>query len=347
MRYYEYEYLPYVSVAERRATAERKLQQLRKTNPHLRPVILPGRTLANTWWGKAWNSNLERYADYSNRIGRGRSYVRHRCVLDLQVTAGGVTALVQGSGTSPYKIAITIAPLSASHWSAIRTACAGSFASLGELLGGKFPQDCKDLFLTQDSGLFPAPRDIHFTCSCPDWAAMCKHVAAALYGIGSRLDDEPALFFTLRGIQMDELITQTVDAAAETLLRKAEEQSSNILHDVNLGEMFGIQLDASDVPMPALPPVRPSSTPPSVTSARQAATVVRPPASTRAAVPQHAGTMVAALLKVLGRSRKGKAIAELQTRLGWTKMQLRNTLSRAMAKGLLETVSPGVYRQKF
>lgn len=351
MRYDEHEYPPYVSVAERRASAEKKLRQLQKTNPRLKPVILAGQALAKTWWGKSWNSNLERYADYNNRIGRGRSYVRHRCVLDLHVSAGHVTALVQGSSPHPYKIGITIDPLSASNWSTIRAACAGGFDSLGELLAGKFPQAFKDLFLTQGSGLFPAPRDIHFQCSCPDWASMCKHVAAALYGVGSRLDDEPSLFFTLRGLQMDELITQTVVDTAETLLRKAEGQSRHILRDVDLGEMFGIQLDASDVPMPALLPVRPSSAPPPQTTprARRAPTVVSQPAPTSAVVAPAsapAGTMLEALLTVLGRSRKGRAIDVLETRLGWTKTQLRNALSRASAKGLLETITPGVYRRK-
>ena len=194
MRYYD-EFPPYVPVAQRRAKAEKQLQQMQKKNPHLKPVILTGNSLASTWWGKSWNSNLERYADYSNRIGRGRSYVRNRAVLDLQLTSGKVTALVQGSRPQPYKIAITIDTLSADNWSSIRQACAGRFDSLSELLAGKFPQALKDLFFEKGAGLFPAPHDIHFDCSCPDWASMCKHVAAALYGVGARLDEDPAVIF--------------------------------------------------------------------------------------------------------------------------------------------------------
>jgi uncharacterized Zn finger protein len=146
-------YPPYVPVAERRAKAERTLLQLRQQQPHIKPVIIAGKSLATTWWGKSWNSNLERYADYSNRIGRGRSYVRHRAVLDLQLTPGSVTALVQGSEAQPYRVAITVDTLSANHWSTIRTACAGCFDSLSELLGGTFPQALKDLFFAKGAGL--------------------------------------------------------------------------------------------------------------------------------------------------------------------------------------------------
>ncbi|MGE3539145.1 MAG: hypothetical protein AB7N91_17160 [Candidatus Tectimicrobiota bacterium] len=373
MRYYD-DYPAYVPVAERRARAERKLRQLQKTQPHLKPVRLTGQSLATTWWGKSWNTNLERYADYSNRIDRGRSYVRHHCVLDLQLTAGRITALVQGSRAQPYKVVIKVDPLQASHWATIRAACAGSFDSLRELLAGTFPQALKDLFFAQGSGLFPAPRDIHFDCSCPDWASMCKHVAAALYGVGSRLDDDPGLFFTLRGINIDEIIAQTVTDTTETLLRKAAAPGSNILPDVDLGDVFGLQFDASALPVPPLPPVPEAVTPrqspsrprsrtsaltqplPSARPARREPPGQLPGAQARArqpaasvpvsAAPRPAGTMLEALLTVLGKTRKGKALAVLQNRLGWTHTQLRNTLSRATAKGLVETVTPGVYRRK-
>jgi uncharacterized Zn finger protein len=226
MRYYDYsEYPEYVSVAERRAQAERKLRQLQKKHPNLKPVILDSQTLAKTWWGKSWNSNLERYADYSNRIGRGRSYVRHRAVLDLQIRSGKVTAMVQGSRPQPYHVVVKVDKLSASNWATIRKACEGAFDSLSELLAGKFPHALKDLFFAKGAGLFPSPREIHFDCSCPDWASMCKHVAATLYGVGARLDNDPALFFTLRSINVDDLITQTVTDTAQTLLSKAGRQS--------------------------------------------------------------------------------------------------------------------------
>jgi uncharacterized Zn finger protein len=363
MRYYE-AFPPYVPVAQRRAKAEKQLRKLQKKHPHLKPVILSGQSLASTWWGKSWNSNLERYADYSNRIGRGRSYVRHRAVLDLQLASGKATALVQGSMPQPYKVTITIGTLSAGNWQSIRQACEGRFDSLSELLAGKFPQALKDLFFEKGAGLFPAPRDIHFDCSCPDWATMCKHVAAALYGIGARLDDDPGLFFTLRGINIDDLITRTVTDTAQTLLGKARRQSRNVLQDVDLGEVFGIQLD--DLPVPSTPATarqqtrtagkRPAGRPaakktvakprviplPTGTIARKTTTK---PAVTVAPSPLSA-TMLETLVKALGRARKGKSVAQLQAQLGWTRVQVRNTLRRADAKGLIEAVAADAYRRK-
>jgi uncharacterized Zn finger protein len=372
MRYYDDYYPPYVPVAERRAKAEKKLQQLRKKQPNIKPVIIAGNALATTWWGKSWNSNLERYADYSNRIDRGRSYVRHRAVLDLQLAPGNITALVQGSEAQPYRVAITVDTLSANNWSTVRTACAGCFDSLSELLGGTFPQALKDLFFAKGAGLFPSPREIHFDCSCPDWASMCKHVAAALYGVGARLDEEPSLFFRLRGIAIDDIITQTVADTTQTLLRKAEGQRANVLEDVDLGDVFGIQLDDLQTPRPDLPPVQPKPSTRTKSAAhtqKTRASKTRVPAgkqmaAQRLSTPQHKavppvtaarpvaaptssqGTMLEALAKALGKTRQGKSLEQLQGRLGWTKIQLRNAISRAGAKGLVEMVTPGVYRQK-
>jgi uncharacterized Zn finger protein len=384
MRYYD-AFPPYVPVAQRRAKAEKQLRQMQKKNPRLKPVILTGNSLASTWWGKSWNRNLERYADYSNRIGRGRSYVRHHAVLDLQLASGNITALVQGSRPQPYKIAITIGTLSAENWRSIRQACGGHFDSLSELLAGKFPQALKDLFFEKGAGLFPAPRDIHFDCSCPDWASMCKHIAAALYGVGARLDEDPALFFTLRGINMDDLITQTLTDTAHTLLSKAERQSPHILQDVDLGDVFGIQLDDVAVSSPHIPAVQSTtstakkqtgttrettaSTPITPATRKTATTprgMPRPPVAgarttARGAVrttrtgtkptgpgaprPPY-GTMLETLVKAVGTARKGKSIDQLQAKLGWTRVQVRNTVRRADAKGLIEAVAIDVYRRK-
>jgi uncharacterized Zn finger protein len=256
MGYYN-SYPPYVPVAERRAKAQRKLNQMRKKNPKLSPIMIKGQALATTWWGKSWNRNLERYADYSNRIGRGRSYARHGSILDLQLSAGTVRALVQGSQSQPYQITITVNKLSARNWRHIRQACEGNFDSLSELLAGQFPRALQDLFFADGSGLFPTPREIQFDCSCPDWASMCKHVAAALYGVGARLDEDPALFFALRDIRIDDLISETVAETTQALLSKADIQSHNVLEDVDLGDVFGIELDDIEVSLPNSPPVTP------------------------------------------------------------------------------------------
>jgi uncharacterized Zn finger protein len=246
MAYYnDYGYPPYVSVAEKRARARRKLEQLRKKHPDIHPVVVEGNALVRTWWGKAWNSNLGKYADYANRVGRGRSYVRHGAVLDLQIKPGQVNALVQGSQGSPYTIAIKIKPVSESIWKQIKAACEGQLASLQELLEGRFPKGLMELFTAKDCGLFPAPKEIEFKCSCPDWAYMCKHVAAVLYGIGTRLDEDPSLFFVLRKVKMDDLITQAIRDKSARLLKQAKKKTSRVIDDADLEDVFGIEMEAA------------------------------------------------------------------------------------------------------
>ncbi len=233
----------YVSVAEKKAKAAKKLKQLSKKNPNLKPVILQGTAIACTWWGKAWNRNLERYADYHNRIGRGRSYVRHGAVLDLQIDSGEVLASVQGSQSSPYSVVISIKTLKKDIWQTIINQCQGMLESLRELINGSFPKTMAEIFTHKDSGMFPSPKEIKFSCSCPDWAGMCKHVAAALYGIGARLDESPALFFKMRNVEMGELIGQAISEHKQKLLALASKKSSRIIEEANLSQTFGIELE--------------------------------------------------------------------------------------------------------
>jgi len=241
---YGHYYPPYVPVAQKRAKADKKLKQLKKKNPDIRPVRLEGQALARSWWGKAWNKNLERYADFSNRIGRGRSYVRHNAVLDLQIEPGRVTALVQGSASQPYEVEIQIKEISKKNWRAMVAACEGRLETLQELLAGKFPKALADDFTAQGEGLFPTPAEIGFFCDCPDWASMCKHVAAALYGIGARLDEDPSLFFTLRNRDISDLVSSAVAEGTKTLLDRAEQKSDRVMDDADLSDVFGIDMEA-------------------------------------------------------------------------------------------------------
>ncbi len=246
-----WDYPRYVSVAEKKAKAARKLKQLRKKNPAIQPIVLEGRAIAKTWWGKSWNLNLERYADYSNRIGRGRSYVRHGAVLDLQISAGQVKSLVQGSRTKPYTVTIKIKGITKEIWQNMKAACAGKLDSLPELLSGKFPKALGEVFTAQGRGLFPSPQEIGFDCSCPDWAYMCKHVAATLYGIGTRLDDDAGLFFKLRKVKIDDLIQQTLKDQSYKLLEKAEKMSPGKIAESDLSGMFGIDMEETmDLDLP-------------------------------------------------------------------------------------------------
>lgn len=233
----------YISVAEKRAKAAKKLKEMSKKNPNLKPVILQGTAIARTWWGKAWNLNLERYADYHNRIGRGRSYVRNGAVLDLQIDPGEVRAFVQGSQSNPYSVIINIKTLKKDIWQTILEQCRGMLESLQELINGSFPKTIGEIFTHKDSGMFPSPKEIKFSCSCPDWAGMCKHVAATLYGIGAQLDESPELFFRMRNVEMGKLIRQAVSDQKQKLLARASRKSSRIIEEADLSGTFGIELE--------------------------------------------------------------------------------------------------------
>ena len=239
---WSYGWRPYVSVAQRRANAARELAKLaRKNGKTASPVVLDGRTIASTFWGKAWCDNLEAYSDYANRLPRGRSYIRNGSVVDLQISQGKVTALVAGSEL--YKIEIKIKPLAASLWKFIQTECAGKIDSLIELLQGKLSSSVMQIVTRPERGLFPAPKEIDLDCSCPDWADLCKHVAASLYGVGARLDQKPELLFLLRGVDPSELISRA--SAAEAVRQAAPAKGVPQMADKELAEVFGIELDAA------------------------------------------------------------------------------------------------------
>ncbi|MDP2643631.1 MAG: hypothetical protein Q8P24_01695, partial [Desulfobacterales bacterium] len=359
----------YVTVDEKRRKAARSLQKLKKKNQDIRPVVVEGRTIAATWWGKAWNENLERYADYSNRIGRGRSYVRNGAVLDLQIRPGEVEALVQGRRSNPYKVMICIKELSKTGWSRIKKASQGQLDSLQELLSGKFPKALGEIFTERAKGLFPEPREIKFSCSCPDWASMCKHVAAVLYGISARLDEEPALFFILRNAAMRELVTEAVEGKTKELLKKAGRKSHRIMEKVDLSEIFGIDLEQDAVAG--------LSDPPSEWPQESAAAVAKPkrvknrrsePAALRrrgrprktpkpalrekvkapelrlkpAKEKRPAKTAAVAVFDTIRKSRKGIGVAEICQKTGLEEQKVRNLIFRLRKTNRIKNIARGV-----
>jgi uncharacterized Zn finger protein len=230
-------YSKHLHKAEKKAKTEKKLAQLEKMQG-LRPVTIEGSVIARTWWGKAWNENLESSAEYS-QIGRGRSDVRSGAVIDLQVSAGGIRALVQGSRAKPYAATITVKKLNKNTWNLVAAACKGKLVSLEELLAGKFSKAVEETFLHRRTGLFPSPKEIEFACTCPDWTSMCKHISATLYGMGARLDDDPMLFFTLRGADPVDLIKRDVSSEAESLLQKLSKKSSRTSEGAGLSAARG------------------------------------------------------------------------------------------------------------
>ncbi len=233
-------YKTYVTQEELQYKAEKSLKKLKKKNPDIQPVIIEGREIAKTWWGKKWNENLESYADYSNRISRGKSYVKKNLVLDLTITKGTVIALVQGSRAAPYEVIIKIDSLREKNWEKVREECNNSIESMEELVEGKFPKELERLFTEKKFGLFPSPEEIHFGCSCPDWANMCKHVAAVLYAIGARLDNDPMLFFGLRDIDSKGLVKRSMETRLENMLKNAGKKSSREIGDEDVFDIFGV-----------------------------------------------------------------------------------------------------------
>lgn len=233
----DYGFRPYVSVGARRAQAARELAKLKEKGRQTSPVVIQGRTIAETFWGDAWCDNLERYSDFANRLPRGRSYVRNGSVVDLQVAPGSVTALV--SGSTMYDVKVTVAPVPRTRWSAICKDCAGAIDSLVELLQGRFSKGVMTRLCEEKTGLFPSPKEIIFTCSCPDWASMCKHVAAVLYGIGARLDHQPELLFTLRKVDQQDLIAKAGSDLSKTHKGPA---GAKVLESDDLSSMFGIEI---------------------------------------------------------------------------------------------------------
>jgi uncharacterized Zn finger protein len=249
MSYFEWH--PYVPVAEKRRQAQRKLAKLRKQGQSIAPVTIEGRTIAKTFWGKSWCANLERYSDYATRIPRGRTYVRNGSVLDLQIAKGEIVAMVAGS--SLYKIKITVAPVKAARWKAICRDCAGAIDSLVELLQGRLAKGIMDRVCREGDGLFPSPEEIKLSCSCPDWADMCKHVAAALYGVGARLDETPQLLFVLRGVDENELLAS---AGQDLALAISAPGAARLLDDSDVAALFGLEMAesaTSDAVIPAAP----------------------------------------------------------------------------------------------
>jgi uncharacterized Zn finger protein len=237
MGWYSYDdWRPYVSLTERRRQAAKKVAKMRKHGREVSPVEIVGRKIAATFWGIAWCKNLESYSDYSNRLPRGRTYVRNRSVLDLQIEAGRVRSLVSGSNI--YEVDIQMKPLARKRWADIKGQCAGKIDSLVELLRGSISKGVMEIVTRKGEGLFPAPPEISLGCSCPDWAVMCKHVAATLYGVGARLDHEPELLFTLRGVDP----TEMVEAAVDQPPTDGKARKGRLAAD-ELSSVFGIDID--------------------------------------------------------------------------------------------------------
>lgn len=244
---------PYIPVAKRRKQAERAVKNLTKKGQALSPVQITARRIATTFWGKAWCDNLESYRDFANRLPRGRTYLRNGSVLDLQIAPCEIRAMV--SGSSLYDVTIKIGALPKTQWQATCRDCAGGIDSLVELLKGQFSKGVMERICQQGKGLFPKPSEIKFYCNCPDYASMCKHIAAVLYGVGARLDQQPELLFQLRAVNQNELVA---NLNSDLPLVKARPDAARLLLDDDISALFGLEMEEE-----------PSATPPPNTPARK------------------------------------------------------------------------------
>jgi uncharacterized Zn finger protein len=289
---YESQWPAYVPVAERRRKAALAMEKLRKKGVPVSPVKLEGKKIATTFWGKAWCDNLESYRDYENRLERGRTYVRNGSVVDLQIAPREVTAMV--SGSSIYKVKVSIGEVAKPHWQSICADCSGGIDSLVELLQGRLSKGVMERICRQGTGLFPKPAEIKFSCSCPDGASMCKHVAAVLYGVGARLDAMPELLFRLRAVNEKDLVA---DIGKVLPMAKHGPEAGKVLADDDVAALFGLDMGGADDDAPAA--ARTDSAP-----SRKQATKVEKVA---AAVPKAVTREVVVPVKQPARARKSSA----------------------------------------
>ena len=311
MSYDDYGWRSYVTVATRRRWAAHTIAKLKRSGRVISPVAIEGRKIAKTFWGESWCSNLEAYSDYANRLPRGRTYARNGSVIDLQIERGRVRALVTGS--SLYDVTIEIRPLAPKRWRAITSRCAGKIDSLIELLQGAISSAVMEVVTRKGEGLFPAPRDISLGCSCPDWATMCKHVVAVLYGVGARLDHEPEMLFTLRGVQPADLIAAAMTDAPTT----RQSGRRRLLQTDDVSSVFGIELDrdtaphrAPDLNKPLTNETPPKQTPTKKTTTTRRAAAHNKPASRAKATKKSASTKSTEKKSTAGRT---KASTKTQT----------------------------------
>jgi uncharacterized Zn finger protein len=246
---------PYVPVAQRTRDAAAALVKLKKKGHAVEPIAIDGRAITTTFWGKAWCGHLESLSDFQSRLPRGRTYVRRGAVIHLALDSGRIVAKVQGS--SLYDIEIGVVKLPSQRWQKVVAECTGNIDSLVELLRGKLSESVMRTVTNAETGLFPAASEIKMSCSCPDWAGLCKHLAAVLYGVGARLDARPELLFTLRGVDPSELVTER--AASGIPEAKTEgKRSRRVLPSSGLSDVFGIELERA----PGQPAARATAGPP-------------------------------------------------------------------------------------
>ena len=230
------DYATYVSVTERKAKAKKLISILKKKDKNISPVIINSRIkIAHSFWGQAWCKNIESYRDLDYRLEQGRSYVRSGAVVDLRISEKQVRSQVIGSEL--YKVKIDFNSFPKESWNSFTKKCTSVTDSIVDLLSGKIPDVVSKLITDESIGLFPNPNEIKFDCNCLDYADVCKHIAATLYGIGVHFDKDPNLFFILRGVDPSDLIKKS----REELTQGTKDTISN----ETMEDLFNIEIGTS------------------------------------------------------------------------------------------------------
>lgn len=315
-----YGWAPYVTVAQRRAKAQKQLEKMKKKKGlNVQPVQLEGKKIAVSFWGKGWCDHMESFSDYANRLPRGRSYVRNGSVCHLEIRGGEIKAMV--SGSSLYNVSISIAPLKTGKWEQLKRSCSGRIGSLIDLLRGKLDQGVMEVVTHRKDGLFPLPGEMKFDCDCPDWAGMCKHVAAVLYGVGARLDHSPEMLFLLRGVNHEELIDVT--AAISEVAKSGTSRRRIVAEEIS--DIFGIELaeagPVDTIERPALNKTKRRSEKPLTENAKEGKPTKEKPSSVNKKETVKRGRGGKGKPAFLG-PLTGDVVRELRLRLGETQARL-------------------------
>jgi uncharacterized Zn finger protein len=212
------------------------------------------------WWATRWIQAMERVMD-SGRLQRGRTYARKGQVLSLAEGKGQITAKVQGSRRTPYKITIELTPLSEKDWEKVLEALAERPYFVAQLLAGEMPQEIEEAFKAVKLDLFPGKRELKQNCNCPDWADVCKHLAAVHYILAERFDEDPFLLFRLRGKTQEEILAslgtgeEEVETAVPLEYAPAPPLTESLTHFWQIGpelDRFAVHIATPEEPYPLL-----------------------------------------------------------------------------------------------
>ena len=206
-------------------------------------VRLSSKIISNEWWGQQWCQNISRYADYMNRLERGRTYIRKGAVQEIEIDGGHIKANVTGTRPLPYSVDIHIRPADED----LINKSINKIKDIEQLKDGVVPDNCRELF-SVEKGLFPSSREIEFSCSCPDDAALCKHIIAVLYAIGSILDQEPLLLFQLRGIDVEKYLDKRLVSITNEILVDIHNHrdEDRLIDDDLISSMFVIEIETEN-----------------------------------------------------------------------------------------------------